>query len=153
MMDIVVTEQLDLSLERAGFLKKRSQLFLSVARTSALSDNAGDELDDALSDDHAAAISGMGLGEEVNLVLESLHNIEFAMAKLDAIDSGEVSGAEVMACYQDAIDLLDEAEEVLEECCDVDPVHYARDEIEWDESSLVKLDDDALFPDDDGSDA
>ncbi|MBS1206142.1 MAG: hypothetical protein H6R25_3041 [Proteobacteria bacterium] len=149
MMDIVVTEQLGLSLERASFLKKRSQLFLAVARTSALSDNAGDEFDDALSDDHAAAISDMGLGEEVNLVLKSLHDIEFAMTKLEAIDNGELADVDITVCWQDAIALLDQAEEVLEACCCVDPVHYASEEIEWEESNLFK-EDEALFADEEG---
>ncbi|WP_414850522.1 hypothetical protein [Kosakonia quasisacchari] len=108
MMDNVATEQLGLSLERASFLKKRSQSFLSAARQSGLADHSFTQQDDALSDDHAAVISGMECGEEVTLLLESLQNIDFAIHKLDAINNDEVAEPDVMAFYQDAIELLDE---------------------------------------------
>ncbi|MFE4109037.1 hypothetical protein [Kosakonia sp. YIM B13611] len=150
MMDNVATEQLGLSLERASFLKKRSQSFLSAARQSGLADHSFTQQDDALSDDHAAVISGMECGEEVTLLLESLQNIDFAIHKLDAINNDEVAEPDVMAFYQDAIELLDEAEALLEECCEVDLIDHATDEIEWDESSLVPLEDDSLFADVEG---
>ncbi|MDN2484444.1 hypothetical protein MML63_02175 [Kosakonia sacchari] len=150
MMDNIATEQLGLSLERANFLKKRSQSFLSVARQSGLAGHAFTQRDDALSDDHAAVISGIECGEEVTLLQESLQNIDFAIHKLDAINNDEVAEPDVMAFYQDAIELLDEAEALLEECCEVDLMDYAMDEIEWDESSLVPLEDDPLFADGEG---
>lgn len=150
MMDNIATEQLGLSLERASFLKKRSQSFLSVARQSGLAGHAFTHRDDALSDDHAAVMSGMEFGEEVTLLQESLQNIDFAIQKLEAINNDEVASPYVMAFYQDAIELLDEAEALLEECCEVDLIDYATDEIEWDESSLLPLEDDSLFADIEG---